>query len=810
MANKRISELNTRVPATSDLMLVGDPTTGYSYKCTIAQAIGLGVASFNGRTGAVNPAEGDYSLNLLSDVVVTAPSNGQVLQYNGTSWVNQALQGFVPYTGATANVTLGEYGLKAGWFGFDLTPTGTPTDQGTMYWDDSRSTVALIMNGTLQHIGQDQFYYVKNSTGTSIPKGTAVGFAGTDGGSGHLLIKPFRANGVEPSTYFMGVTSEAIGNGAFGQVMSFGEMRGVDTSAFADGDILYVSTATAGAFQTTVPSAPNNIIQVAAVVNAANNGTIIVRPTLGSKLTLDESVSITTPSNGQVLQYNSSTGLWQNATISTTNIYTANGTLTGNRTLTSGGFSLTFTGAVNLASAGGNVGIGTTSPGEKLTVVGSSGVGKATTNSVAYSAVYNGSTGFIALQQRDGTSARYGVNGMSELTSSSTGGLAIVSASGAVHLGTSTNEMMRLFTTGNVLIQTGGTFTDAGFKLDVNGTARFSSDITVNGIRVGVGGGNSNTNVRVGDAALNSNTTGTSNTAIGSNALQNNTTGVENVAVGRLTSFSNISGSNTTVIGSTAMYSVQSGNANVALGQNAGRYAGTGSSTPITSVDQSIYIGVQSRGLNATGTTNEIVIGYNVVGLGSNTTALGNSSTTFGRWYGSLLVGTSTDVASSILTLESTTRGFLMPRMTTTQRDAITSPATGLQVYNTSTNQPNYYNGSAWAALADTNIYNTNGTLTAERTITDGGFATKFTGTMFLALSTGYVVVGATGDTSYKLSVDGDLRVYGNIRTAQPTGGTATGVWRLGSTATGTFTMSTTVCVEVEIGGTLYKLATVS
>ncbi len=55
--------------------------------------------------------------------------------------------------------------------------------------------------------------------------------------------------------------------------------------------------------------------------------------------------------------------------------------------------------------------------------------------------------------------------------------------------------------------------------------------------------------------------------------------------------------------------------------------------------------------------------------------------------------------ASSLLTLTSTTKGLLMSRMTTTQRDAIVSPATGLVIYNTTTNLVNNYNGVAWVAL---------------------------------------------------------------------------------------------------------------
>jgi hypothetical protein len=55
--------------------------------------------------------------------------------------------------------------------------------------------------------------------------------------------------------------------------------------------------------------------------------------------------------------------------------------------------------------------------------------------------------------------------------------------------------------------------------------------------------------------------------------------------------------------------------------------------------------------------------------------------------------------ASSILELRSNNSGFLPPRMTRTERDAISSPATGLIIYNTTTNRLNYYNGNEWQIL---------------------------------------------------------------------------------------------------------------
>lgn len=55
--------------------------------------------------------------------------------------------------------------------------------------------------------------------------------------------------------------------------------------------------------------------------------------------------------------------------------------------------------------------------------------------------------------------------------------------------------------------------------------------------------------------------------------------------------------------------------------------------------------------------------------------------------------------ASAMLDVSSTTKGILIPRMTTVERTAITSPATGLTVYDNSLNQFYFYNGTAWTAI---------------------------------------------------------------------------------------------------------------
>jgi uncharacterized protein (TIGR02145 family) len=64
-------------------------------------------------------------------------------------------------------------------------------------------------------------------------------------------------------------------------------------------------------------------------------------------------------------------------------------------------------------------------------------------------------------------------------------------------------------------------------------------------------------------------------------------------------------------------------------------------------------------------------------------------------------IGTTTPDASSILDVESTDKGFLPPRLTTAQRDAIASPAEGLTIFNTTNGCLEFYNGSLWVSACD-------------------------------------------------------------------------------------------------------------
>lgn len=62
-------------------------------------------------------------------------------------------------------------------------------------------------------------------------------------------------------------------------------------------------------------------------------------------------------------------------------------------------------------------------------------------------------------------------------------------------------------------------------------------------------------------------------------------------------------------------------------------------------------------------------------------------------------LGTATPSASALLEISSTTQGFLTPRMTTAQRNAIASPSTGLLIYNISSSFFNYWDGTTWIQI---------------------------------------------------------------------------------------------------------------
>ncbi len=286
---------------------------------------------------------------LTSNGTLSVIGAGTSLQYvDGTGALQTfpILTGYVPYTGATQNLNLGTYGAITDFVEFNTNPSSLPTAQGTMYWDADKETVDVILNGTTGSIFQDTYFFVKNQTGTSIPKGTVVRANGTVGASGRILVAPFLANGSFDSKYCIGVATETIADGADGRVTYFGAIRGIDTSMYVNGTVLYASPSVVGGFTATEPSGPtNNIISVAIVVYSDNNnGEIFVRPTfVPSAIDIAKSLNYTPANQAITLSINGATydlsanRTWSVGTVTAVDMSVPTGFTVANNPITSSG-----------------------------------------------------------------------------------------------------------------------------------------------------------------------------------------------------------------------------------------------------------------------------------------------------------------------------------------------------------------------------------------------------------------------------------------------------------------------------------------
>jgi hypothetical protein len=133
--------------------------------------------------------------------------------------------------------------------------------------------------------------------------------------------------------------------------------------------------------------------------------------------------------------------------------------------------------------------------------------------------------------------------------------------------------------------------------------------------------------------------------------------------------------------GSAAVYAESSSTS----GQHYGIYSSVTGNGPTTKYG--IYNDVSGTGTN------------NVAGFFKAIGATNNYAIIIEDGAGSVGIGTNTPHASSLLNVQSTTKGFLPPRMSTTQRDAISSPSEGLMIWDTTVKKMSVYDGTVWKYL---------------------------------------------------------------------------------------------------------------
>jgi hypothetical protein len=260
-------------------------------------------------------------VNVAAGGDVTGPASSvdnQIARFDGTTGkVIQTASPTISDAGAIQNINE---------LNFDVTPTSVAGGQGSLSWNSSEGTLDLVMKGgnVTQHIGEETFYTVRNATGSTINKAVPVYASGVTAGSKRIEVTPMIANGTIDEIRFIGLTAESISNGVNGLVTQFGYIRNIDTSGapysqtWNDGDIIYVSAATAGGLTNVEPAAPNLKIVVAIVIDADNTfGVLFVRPTAYPQIDNLSNVNISTVTAGDLLVYDGTDARWENAAQST-------------------------------------------------------------------------------------------------------------------------------------------------------------------------------------------------------------------------------------------------------------------------------------------------------------------------------------------------------------------------------------------------------------------------------------------------------------------------------------------------------------
>ena len=258
-----------------------------------------------------------------------ADDSEKLYRWNGSAYVEVSTGGGVPYTGATSDVDLGEFELKAGQVEFDQTPTGT-AGVAVMRWNDTDGTLDLGLKGgnvTLQ-VGQEQVVRVVNKTATNVnlleANYQAVRVTGAQGQ--RLKIDLALATNDALSAETIGLVTETINNNQQGFITTSGLIRGINTTGslqgetWADGDIVYLSPTTAGNITNIKPTAPNHIVIIGYVIHShITQGSIFVKVDNGYELEELHNVTstnYTTPiDTDSVLTYDVTNSIWKRLTL---------------------------------------------------------------------------------------------------------------------------------------------------------------------------------------------------------------------------------------------------------------------------------------------------------------------------------------------------------------------------------------------------------------------------------------------------------------------------------------------------------------
>ncbi len=222
-------------------------------------------------------------------------------------------------SGGTVSVSLDANYQTAGTYVnavIGTSPASVVTASGT-------STVSIdqsaITGATAATNAQVVRFLVKNTTGTTITKGSAVYVSGATGDN--ALISLASATSETTSSKTLGITAEDIATDAFGYVIEAGYLTNIDTSATTAGAAVWLGNTPGSLVFVNPPSEPSHAVYLGVVVRVqSNNGSILVKVQNGYEIDELHDVSAASPTDLDILQYKGSSSLWTKASISNAGI----------------------------------------------------------------------------------------------------------------------------------------------------------------------------------------------------------------------------------------------------------------------------------------------------------------------------------------------------------------------------------------------------------------------------------------------------------------------------------------------------------
>lgn len=201
------------------------------------------------------------------------------------------------------------------WIQFNTSAISTP-NVGRLQWNDTDGTLEFQMKGgaVTQQLGMEQVLRVSANDNGGLLEGKVIYATGSDGVN--LKVAYATATSETTSSKTLAVMTETVTGGNKGFATTFGLVRGLNTSDMTEGLAVWLSPTGSGNMTTIRPTTPDHAVFIGYCLRSnSNNGVVFVNIQNGYELDELHNVKITNPTDGQVLKYQASTGLWVNGVI---------------------------------------------------------------------------------------------------------------------------------------------------------------------------------------------------------------------------------------------------------------------------------------------------------------------------------------------------------------------------------------------------------------------------------------------------------------------------------------------------------------